>query len=126
MAESVAQFRLPWLFFKRRFELSLEQATSGWQLNLRICNVVPEDSSVFVYAKDGDTSGLRELFRSGQASPFDRDQYDRPTLWVRISHGRPKLTIFFIHINSRIEAESNAKSPVCLFYWTSQCCQRAA
>lgn len=83
-----ARIHLPWRLIQKACELSVERAISGWQLNIRVYNVVPESSLVFRYAKEGDATGLRELFKNGHASPFDRDIRGHSTIWV----GQPQLT----------------------------------
>jgi len=50
------------------------RSRSGWNVNLRIYNIIPSGSLVFELAGEGDVRGLLDLFAEGQASPFDVDE----------------------------------------------------
>jgi hypothetical protein len=45
--------------------------------------VVPSESPIFRFAENGDISGMKELFRTKEASPFDRNPYGWTLLDVR-------------------------------------------
>jgi hypothetical protein len=80
-----ARFRTPnWLFgVSHAIEIYESRANAGWAFNIQVYNVVPLESPIFNFAKKGDISGMKELFRTGQASPFDRNLYGRTLLDVR-------------------------------------------
>jgi len=45
---------------------------SSFDMQLRLYNIIPDDAPVFQACIGFDVASLRNLFRSGQASPFDR------------------------------------------------------
>jgi hypothetical protein len=82
------RFQTPkWLFgVTRVIELYEGQANAGWNFNIQVYKVVPHDSPIFTMAADGDIHGIKHLFSTGQASPFDRDEWGRTVLDVRCHH----------------------------------------
>jgi hypothetical protein len=69
-----ARFQAPkWLFcVSRAIEIYGRRLHAGWNFNIRVYNVVPYESPIFEMAINGDVIGIQDLFRTGQASPFDR------------------------------------------------------
>jgi hypothetical protein len=61
-----------WLFGKI-YEINKVRDSWTCQFNLRSYNILPDDALVFDYAAGGDIEGLKRLFRSKQATPFDRE-----------------------------------------------------
>ncbi|PMD22508.1 hypothetical protein NA56DRAFT_598150 [Hyaloscypha hepaticicola] len=65
-----------WLFgLSHAIEIYGYQATSGWNFSIQVYNVVPYDSPIFTMARKGDIVSIRHLFSTGQASPFDRNEW---------------------------------------------------
>ncbi|KAK3178386.1 hypothetical protein OEA41_000521 [Lepraria neglecta] len=58
---------------------------------IKTFNVIPEDSEVFQLIAGDDLQGLRGLFDSGKASPFDVD-----------SHGYSLLAVSCVYLDSRV------------------------
>lgn len=48
-------------------------------------NAVPLNSPIFKMTQTGDVIGVQELFRTGQASPFDRTEDGYTVLDVRVA-----------------------------------------
>lgn len=55
---------------------------SGWDYGLRVYNVVHEESAIIRSILTKDTATVVRLFRSKEASPFDRDEENRSLLHV--------------------------------------------
>lgn len=62
---------LPSWMTSKILEISGMKAPGGWNWMLRTYNLVPSSSKVVHLVKKGDVKGVRDLFTSGQASPFD-------------------------------------------------------
>ena len=69
-----ARFQTPKGLFgvSRAIEIYECRVHAGWNFNIQVYNVVPYDSPIFEMAGKGDVIGIQDLFRTGQASPFDR------------------------------------------------------
>jgi hypothetical protein len=82
------RFQTPkWLFgVTRAIELYENRANAGWNFNIQMYNVVPNDSPILTMAEEGDIQGMQHLFSTRQASPFDRSQRGRTVLDVRRHH----------------------------------------
>lgn len=52
--------------------------------SFRTYNIVSFDSDIVQMVRDGDKNGVLELFRSRQASPFDKDEYGSSLLFVML------------------------------------------
>jgi hypothetical protein len=81
-----ARFLIPgWLFgVSRAIEIYETRANAGWNFHIQMYNVVPYDSPIFKMAEDNCVFDIQQLFSTGQASPFDRDEYGWTVLDVRI------------------------------------------
>jgi hypothetical protein len=65
--------RLPTWLLPRRYQFRARRAYSGWEYSLRSSCIVSPDSLVFQFSQDGNKEGLKELFNTRIASPFDAD-----------------------------------------------------
>ena len=77
----------PALWLKRLFSyiLHIKLVTSrreGLMYNLRICCLIPDDSLIFRYSKEGNLPGLRYLLSQNQASVTDVNSYGQTALYV--------------------------------------------
>jgi hypothetical protein len=52
---------------------------------MQVYNVVPPNSPIFEMTESGDVIGTQELFRTRQASPFDRTEGGYTVLDVRVA-----------------------------------------
>lgn len=81
----------PWLVSKL-WLISVSRSQAGWDANIRTWNVVPSNSPIFRLARKGDLRGIQRLVDSGQASPFDVDEYGENI--AQVSNGRYGVIIF--------------------------------
>jgi hypothetical protein len=83
-----ARFQTPkWLFgVSRAIEIYECRVHAGWNFNIQVYNVVPQNSPIFWMAASGDVIGIQDLFRTGQASPFDQKASGITVLEVRCCH----------------------------------------
>jgi hypothetical protein len=65
--------RLPAWLLPCRYHFRARRAYSGWEYSLRTSAILPSTSPVFQLSLDGDVDGLRRLFDTRTASPFDVD-----------------------------------------------------
>ena len=72
--EYTTQFHPPRWLIKGAWSLRAVCAASGWTFKPRMMNVIPGGSKLFGCAERGDVQGIRELFASREASPFDCDE----------------------------------------------------
>lgn len=74
---------LPKWIARSSWEIQYGCSVSGWNLAFKTRNVVPWNSLLFKLAKSVDLEGLKRLFVTGQASPYDVDEYGTDALKVR-------------------------------------------
>jgi hypothetical protein len=70
----LVSIRVPVMLVNKVWEFQAMRARQGWDINISTYNIVPDNSLVFLFARSGNIRGLQELFRSGLASPFDRNE----------------------------------------------------
>lgn len=58
------------------------RCTSGWEFSIEPFRVIPDDSLIFEFCREGNLSGVRSLLKRRTASPWDRDAAGRTPLWV--------------------------------------------
>ncbi|EHK97787.1 hypothetical protein M7I_6448 [Glarea lozoyensis 74030] len=68
-----------WLFGKV-YEAHKIQDSWSCKFALRSHNILPPSHAVFRYSEEGNIRGLKQLFSSGRATPFDRDDRGRTPL----------------------------------------------
>jgi len=90
MYHFIVSVRMPAWLINRAWEIQYMKARKGWNFNLSIYNIVPHNSLVFQYATSGNLEGLRDLFKSGLASPFDMDMNGFTVLHVSIVKSQAK------------------------------------
>ncbi|KAF7544124.1 hypothetical protein G7Z17_g10200 [Cylindrodendrum hubeiense] len=56
------------------YEIESNPGFGGWMYNFRTYNIVPTNSEIILRIENGDKDGALELFNSGKASPFDKDE----------------------------------------------------
>ncbi|SPO02984.1 uncharacterized protein DNG_05665 [Cephalotrichum gorgonifer] len=66
------QLRPPTWLTRKVWDVLVSKSYSGFDFTLRGYSIVPRDSAAFKFAYAGDLDGLRGLFDSKRASPFDR------------------------------------------------------
>lgn len=67
---------------QRVWEFHYMQTYSIVSVGLRTYNIISKSAAVFGLIQLGDVGGLMNLFRSGQASPLDRDENGLSLLYV--------------------------------------------
>jgi len=80
---------LPYWIWKRVLDLRFEQAEMGWNATFRVYNVLPRHSPVFEACDTGDLDEVQHLFRSKQASIYDRTENDENLLEVGAQSREP-------------------------------------
>lgn len=80
-----ARYCAPSWLIKRAWTIQARHAYSGWDVNLRSYNVIPDSSLVHEYISDHNVNGIQELFTRGLASPFDCDKDGLSLLHVCIA-----------------------------------------
>jgi hypothetical protein len=73
---------LPIWVTSKVFEIQGKRAYGGWQWVFRTYDIRPCGDPVFLFAKDGDLDGLRQVFSSGNVSLFARDKLGMTLLSV--------------------------------------------
>jgi hypothetical protein len=77
-------WRFPLWFSTAVWELS-SAPQPGWDYGFRVYSIVPEESAIIRSIVAQDTTAVVALFRSKEASPFDRDGENRSLLLVSLS-----------------------------------------
>ena len=78
-----AWYRGPAWLVNRAWAFHAVKARNGWDCCFRQYNIIPSSSPVFRHAGRGNVMGLRELFDTNQASPWDCDNNGWTPLHVR-------------------------------------------
>lgn len=74
------RLQVPFWVTAKALEFAALRAPDGWMVTLRAYSIVSLDSQVINYTIRGYIQGLRDLFASNQASPFDRVDVNGMTL----------------------------------------------
>ena len=61
----------------------LNSSIAGWQHTLQTARIVPDDSLIMAFCKQGNLDGVRLLFAKRDASVRDVDSMGHTPLWVR-------------------------------------------
>lgn len=83
----IARLRTPLWLYNTVWDFCCYRASFGWTTTFRVYNVVPRNSPVMRFARQGDVKNLQLLFASGDASPFDVNDCNEDPLHV--SHPYP-------------------------------------
>ncbi|KAL3431029.1 hypothetical protein BDV09DRAFT_188729 [Aspergillus tetrazonus] len=103
----------PWVTTKA-LEISGLKFPDGWQWIFRTYNTIPLDSEVVNLTMYGDIQGLRRLFASEQASPFDRIEGNGYTLLHYAASGLNghEVLEFLLNEGSDMSIAGNFSKPV--------------
>lgn len=83
-----------WFWTKKFIEVFTYTNSSGPELLLRIPRIVTEDAAILRFAKTDDVVAIRQLLKSGLASPYDANANGFTALHVRNStYGIEKLVL---------------------------------
>lgn len=94
-ASTTVTFLFPeWFWTKKFIEVFTYTNSSGPELLLRIPRIVTEDAAILRFAKTDDVVAIRQLLKSGLASPYDANANGFTALHVRNStYGIEKLVL---------------------------------
>lgn len=93
-----AQLQLPSWLSTRVYEFISAPVVSGWTYSYRVYNVIADDSEIIRKIRCGDIVGVRQMFSSRTASPFDRDADGDSLLYVCM----PCSPFFFFWANNSL------------------------
>lgn len=68
---------LPSWAFRKGIQVMLDRSSNSWGLTVRIYNRLGPGARIFNAACDHDWNQVWEMFATGQASPYDVDEYNR-------------------------------------------------
>ena len=83
--EIIAQYYGPSWLTNRTWRIRVAKTSFNWSFSPRTYNIIPDNSAVFICARNNDVKGLQSLFGKREASPFDCDEEDYTPLSVRFS-----------------------------------------
>ncbi|KAK4950604.1 hypothetical protein LTR10_010597 [Elasticomyces elasticus] len=66
--------------FTKVYAITTSRVCQGWDVSLRVYNIVPYGSPIFKACRKGDLPTVRMLIAEGRASPLDQDPYGDTTL----------------------------------------------
>lgn len=67
-----AEVKVPDWLSRSVYEFMSAPAIAGWTYSYRVYNVIHDDSEIITKIHDGDVVGVRQMFTSRKASPFDK------------------------------------------------------
>jgi len=104
--KTLISFRTPKFWTASLWELQFERACAGWRMSMTFTSyrIVTQDSNVLSWALAGYIDGLRRLFASGEASPYDRDEYGSTPLHMAAMYGRVDACRFLLEQGADINA----------------------
>ena len=83
---AVLKFSLPASWLRRIWTFEMQRSYGRWDFTFCTYCVVPPDSPVMNYAREGNIMALQKLFESGQATPFSVDEYGSTLLHVCVRY----------------------------------------
>ena len=108
------RFSIPFFLSNKILEFNYYRSISEWHLNLGFTayRIVPYDSPIFKLSRRADIAGVRRLFETGQALPYDVDASGQRALGVSyiVRYSISSLTtrsklqcsiLHFVHVRSR-------------------------
>ncbi|RMZ01510.1 hypothetical protein D0860_07593 [Hortaea werneckii] len=72
VGSQVLEYRASWWLCSQVWELSVEQATSGWKFSLRFQRTLSEKHVIYEVCCYGDMDGLQSLLSDGEVLPDDK------------------------------------------------------
>ncbi|KDN63480.1 hypothetical protein CSUB01_07570 [Colletotrichum sublineola] len=103
-----ASVQMPWSQCVR------ELRWTGWQYCFHTYNIRPMSSPAFKAAEKGDLTGLMKLFKTGQATPFDRNEKGRSLLYLAAKKNRLEVCQVLIQqgVPADDERELHGHNPI--------------
>ncbi|KAK2063253.1 hypothetical protein LY76DRAFT_230289 [Colletotrichum caudatum] len=103
-----ASVQMPWSQYVR------ELRWTGWQYCFHAYNIRPRSSPAFKAAEKGDLAGLMRLFKTGQATPFDRNEQGRSLLYLAAKGGSLEVCQVLIQqgVPADDERELHGRNPI--------------
>ncbi|KAF5518880.1 hypothetical protein CGCA056_v009470 [Colletotrichum aenigma] len=104
----IASLQIPWS------QRVTELRWTGWQYRFHSYNIRPKTAPVFKAAEKGDIRELTKLFRTGQASPFDRNEAGRSLLYLAAKEERLEVCEMLIRkgVPADDEREKHGYNPI--------------
>ncbi|KAF6809872.1 hypothetical protein CMUS01_13596 [Colletotrichum musicola] len=103
-----ASFQVPWSQRVR------ELRYTGWQYCFRSYSIRPRGSPIFKAAESGDVALMMKLFKTGQASPFDKNESGHSLLYLAAKGERLEVceTLIRKGVPADDEAERHGYNPI--------------
>ncbi|KAK5017065.1 hypothetical protein LTR16_001705 [Cryomyces antarcticus] len=102
----VSYYFPPWIVSRMVNIIAIWSSQSRPSMSLRLMRIIPDDSPLFTYVRQGNTSSIQSLFQQGVASPIDICASDgRSALHVALYAGRPETARFLIERKADCEYE---------------------
>ncbi|EFQ30831.1 hypothetical protein CGRA01v4_12894 [Colletotrichum graminicola] len=103
-----ASVQMPWSQRVR------ELRWTGWQYCFHTYNIRPRSSPAFKAAEKGDLAELMKLFKTGQATPFDRNELGRSLLYLAAKEDRLEVCQALIQqgVPADDERELHGRNPI--------------
>ncbi|KAF4784281.1 hypothetical protein HER10_EVM0006386 [Colletotrichum scovillei] len=103
-----ASLQIPWSQCVR------ELRWTGWQYRFHSYNIKPDSSPVFETVRNGDLRRLVNLFKTGEATPFDRNESGKSLLYVAAKYERLEVCQVLIQqgVLADDERESYGGTPI--------------
>ena len=87
----------PWLLDKAIHIILQRDRVGAPQLSLSCMRILPRDNTIFTYAVQGNIRGIKDLFSSGRASPYDMtDNYGWTALHYAVEYGHLNMCEFLV------------------------------
>ncbi|QYS96584.1 hypothetical protein H0G86_003823 [Trichoderma simmonsii] len=83
-----AQLQVPKWLSTSVYEFMSEPAIAGWTYTYRVYNIIPDESEIITKIRSGDVVGVRQIFTSRKASPFDKTIDGKSLLYYAASSRR--------------------------------------
>ncbi|KAL6877061.1 hypothetical protein J3F83DRAFT_759385 [Trichoderma novae-zelandiae] len=108
-----AQLQMPKWLSTSMYELISAPAIAGWTYTYRVYNVVPDNSEIIQKINDGDLVGVRQMFSSKKASPFDKSQGGESLLYYAATSQQYEICqlLLKLGLQSLLDSRGRYKSP---------------
>ncbi|KAL7793242.1 hypothetical protein V8C37DRAFT_378907 [Trichoderma ceciliae] len=108
-----AQLCVPSWLSASMYELISAPAIAGWTYSYRVYNIIPNNSEIIMKVADGDLLGVRQMFSSRKASPFDKSQEGESLLYYAASRQQYEICQLLLKMGLQplLDSRGRYKSP---------------
>ncbi|TFB02840.1 hypothetical protein CCMA1212_005056 [Trichoderma ghanense] len=108
-----ARLQMPKWLSTSVYEIISSPAIAGWTYTYRVYNVISDNSEIIQKINDGDVVGVRQMFSSKKASPFDMSQGGESLLYYAATSQQYEICQLLLKLGLQplLDSRGRYKSP---------------